>query len=258
MAIVVDVACAPQRLVLRDFVHGRERVLVQSQGILSEGLHTHGQRAVARGDRRKPRTRQQRRPRRVRPVGSRHRLGARGLGRGSLGAGIANFQRRIGQAVHAQDVAVGFDRRQQHFARDRAADFLHSGRRPGPARKTPVSAAPGPDVVDVPVVADEKDFVGGFAEARRMLHRPVAQQHGGSSFGDFDQRPAFVAQTGHDYPVASRRDGVPSLPTRTTSASPLTTRTAAIAPSPSGAAKRKRPHRVSRSTPPPASSRYRS
>ena len=122
MPIVVYVGGASQRLVLGDLVHRRNRVPVKSQRVLAEGLHAERKGAVGVIERREPRAREKRSPRRVRPVGAGGLAGAALARRGGLDRGrrcrFANLERRIRQAVHPQDVAVGLDCGEQHFTGD--------------------------------------------------------------------------------------------------------------------------------------------
>ena len=80
------------------------------------------------------------------------------------------FHRRVGQAVRAQDIAVGLDRGEEDLAAKRRADFTYAVRSVGPARQQ--AGADRPNVVDLSVIADE-EHVLPIAEARRVLDRRV-------------------------------------------------------------------------------------
>ena len=201
--VVIDIGGATERLVLGDFIHGCERVLVQSERVLAVGREAERQGAVSGVAVRQPIVRPERRPRGIGPIRARGRcaLRLRGRRRG-LRFRLANFERRIREASHAQHVAVGLDRRHEHFTAQRRADFLDAVPRFGPAREAAVAAPPRPDVVDVAVGGHEIDLIRRIAEARRVLDRPVGEEHGRLAFGDSHERPALVAQARHDHGLA--------------------------------------------------------
>ena len=100
---VVQVRGVAEQLVLRDFVHRRERVLVKGERVLPERGDAERRHAVGDFDERQPAARQQRRQRRVRAVGRGHRrLVGRRRGRGKRRVALLDAAPAAGAAGAAR------------------------------------------------------------------------------------------------------------------------------------------------------------
>jgi len=80
---------------------------------------------------------------------------------------LANFRGGVSGRLRARSTSPSASMVvNEQLAFDRAADFLDSVARFGPAREATVAAPPRPDVVHVAVVGDEVDIVRRIAEPR--------------------------------------------------------------------------------------------